>query len=130
MPRSLRLFFLIASTSLSLQAQWLNYPAPGTPRTKDGKPDLFAKAPRLAGKLDLSGVWQVKPPVKGEIERMLGPDIEGYLVPGDDIRTFSRYFFNILADFKPEDSPLGPEAAEITRNRQKDRHTPMSNACR
>jgi hypothetical protein len=51
-------------------------------------------------------------------------------VPGDDIRTFSRYFFNILADFKPEDSPLGPEAAEITRNRQKDRHTPMSNACR
>jgi len=51
-------------------------------------------------------------------------------VPGDDIRTFSRYFFNILADFKPEDSPLRPEAAEITRNRQKDRHTPMSNACR
>jgi len=55
---------------------------------------------------------------------MLGPDIEGYLVPGDDIRTFSRYFFNILADFKPDVSPRRPEAAEIMRNRQKDRHTP------
>src|SRR5215472_14209369 len=120
----LRLPFLIAATFLSVHAQWLNYPAPGTPRTKDGKPDLFAKTPRLAGKPDLSGLWRVKPPAKGEIERMLGADVIGYLVPGDDIRTFSRYFFNLLADFKPEDSPTRPEAAEITRNRQKDRQTP------
>jgi hypothetical protein len=27
-------------------AQWLNYPTPGTPRTKDGKLNLAAKAPR------------------------------------------------------------------------------------
>jgi hypothetical protein len=78
----------------------------------------------LGGKPDLSGLWQVEPPARGEIERMLGADVEGYLVPGDDIRTFSRYFFNILADFKPEESPLRPEAAEIMGNRQKDRHTP------
>jgi hypothetical protein len=124
MLRGLRLSFLIPATFLTGHAQWLNYPAPGIPRTKDGKPDLFAKAPKLAGRPDLSGVWQVEPPAKGEIERMLGGDVEGYLVPGDDIRTFSKYFFNILADLKPQDSPLRPEAAEITRSRQKDRITP------
>lgn len=124
MVRLLRLSFLIPATLLTAHAQWLNYPAPGTPRTKDGKPDLLAKAPRLSGKPDLSGIWLVAPPAKGEIERLLGADVEGYLVPGDDIRTFSRYFFNILADFKPEESPLRPEASEVIRNRQKDRHTP------
>jgi hypothetical protein len=124
MLRIVRLSFLIPTSFLTIHAQWLNYPAPGTPRTKDGKPDLAAKAPRLFGKPDLSGVWQVEQPAKGEIERMLGADVIGYLVPGDDIRTFSKYFFNILADFKPEESPLRPEAAEITRSRQKDRQTP------
>jgi hypothetical protein len=124
MLRILRVSFLIPATLLTAHAQWLNYPASGTPRTKDGKPNLLAKTPRLGGKPDLSGVWQVEPPGKGEIERMLGADVIGYLVPGDDIRTFSKYFFNILADFKPEESPLRPEAAEITRSRQKDRQTP------
>jgi hypothetical protein len=120
----LRLSFLIPAAVLAVHGQWLNYPAPGTPRTKDGKPDLFARTPRLAGKPDLSGVWQVEPPAKGEIQRMLGGDLLDLLVPGDDITTFSRYFFNILADFKPEESPLRPEAAEIMRNRQKNRQTP------
>ena len=73
--RLLRLSFVIPATLLTAHAQWLNYPAPGTPRTKDGKPDLLAKAPRLSGKPDLSGIWQVAPPAKGEIERMLGADV-------------------------------------------------------
>lgn len=124
MLRLLRLSCLFPATLIPIHAQWLNYPAPGTPRTKDGKPDLLAKAPRLGGKPDLSGVWQVEPPGKGEIERMLGGDIVGYTVPGDDIRTFSRYFFNILADFKPEESPLRPKAAEIMRSRSTNRITP------
>jgi hypothetical protein len=39
--------------------QWLNYPAPGTPRLPDGKPNLSAPAPRTPdGKPDLSGVWR------------------------------------------------------------------------
>src|SRR5579863_2404406 len=39
-------------------AQWVSYPAPGTPRTKDGKPNLAAPAPRSRdGKPDLSGIW-------------------------------------------------------------------------
>jgi hypothetical protein len=41
-------------------AQWINYPTPGIPRTKDGKPNLTARAPRAAdGKPDLSGMWNI-----------------------------------------------------------------------
>src|SRR6266849_6397563 len=47
--------FLLAATSVPLAAQWLNYPDPRTPRSKDGKPNLTAPAPRLNGKPDLSG---------------------------------------------------------------------------
>src|ERR1700679_3245518 len=84
-------------------AQWLNYPTPGTPRSKDGKPNLSAPAPRASnGKPDLSGVWQVEPPGPGEMERKVG-DVGTFVVPGDDPRTFSPYFFNILGDFKRED---------------------------
>ena len=120
-----KVILLFFGAVLAADAQWLNYPTPGTPRTKDGKPNLSAKTPRLAGKPDLSGVWQVEPEVKGEIERMLGKDaIAVDVVPGDDITTFSRYFYNILADFKPEEAPLRPEATAIMRNRPKDTESP------
>jgi hypothetical protein len=119
-----RLLVLFALLATGARAQWLNYPTPGTPRTKDGKANLSAKTPRLAGKPDLSGVWQVEPAAKGEIQRMLGRDLTVGLVPGDPIDTFSKYFFNILADFKPEESPLRPEAAAIMRNRPKNAETP------
>ena len=48
-----RLLVLFALLATGARAQWLNYPTPGTPRTKDGKPNLSAKTPRLAGKPDL-----------------------------------------------------------------------------
>lgn len=117
-PVARLLFFFSLAT---LQAQWLNYPSPGTPRTKEGKPNLKAKSPRVAGKPDLSGVWQVEPPEKGEIERILGRDsLTVGLVPGDDLTMFSKYFFNIFADFTPEQAPIRPEALAIMRNRPKD----------
>jgi hypothetical protein len=54
MPYRLVVVVLITAGA---QAQWVNFPTPGTPRTSDGKPNLAAPAPRTAeGKPDLSGV--------------------------------------------------------------------------
>jgi hypothetical protein len=109
----------LAGVMASANAQWVNYPEPGTPLTRDGKPNLSGKAPRARnGKPDLSGVWQVEPPPTGEIERIFG-DLGAGVVAGDDPRTFSKYFLNILVDFKPGEEPIRPEAAALTlRNRQ------------
>src|SRR5580698_700288 len=55
---------LLATMTLPLLAQWLNYPTAGVPRTPDGKPDLAASAPRTSnGKPDFSGVWITGNPV-------------------------------------------------------------------
>ena len=106
-----RFGIVIAGVVASLNAQWLNYPDRGTPLTRDGRPNLTAKTPRAAnGKPDLSGVWQIEPPAPGEIERLYGDAGPG-AVAGDDVRDFSRYFVNLLIDFKRGEEPLTPAAA-------------------
>src|SRR6516164_3985514 len=107
---------MFAGTLIGAHAQWLNYPAAGTPRTRDGKPNLSAKAPRAAnGKPDLSGVWLTEYSRPGE--NGFNASLNYAVVPGDNPGTFSKYVLNILADFKPEESPMRPEAAEILRAR-------------
>lgn len=114
---------------LSAHAQWLNYPSPGTPRTRDGKPIVSAKAPRASdGKPDLSGVWHTELSPPGEIERLFG-DVQVGVMPGDDPRTFSKYFLNILADFKPEEAPIRPEAAELARKNAENQRANPSTQC-
>ena len=44
----MRLAPQLAMACLSANAQWLHYPTPGIPRTRDGKADLSAPAPRAA----------------------------------------------------------------------------------
>jgi len=113
-----RIWMMFASACLCAQAQWVNHPTPGAPRTKDGKVNLSAPAPRAAnGKPDLSGLWQVDPTPLEEMTRLVGDDIGALAVPGDDPRQFSKYVFNILADFKPEESPLRPEFREFVGKR-------------
>jgi|KBSMisStaDraftv2_1062788.scaffolds.fasta_scaffold07007_4 hypothetical protein len=110
---------LFAWLATGSQAQWLNYPTPGTPRTPDGKANLSAPAPRTAdGKPDLTGVWMHETTTVAEVKRLFGnafdADIE-LAPPGMEIGTQHKYAFNIFADFKPEEVPLRPQAAEAMR---------------
>jgi hypothetical protein len=118
--RRRRLLVLFTLLSTGARAQWIHYPTPGIPRTRDGKPNLSAPSPRASnGKPDLSGLWQVEPTPFDEMTRLFGADLDALSVPGDDPRTFSKYAFNVLADFKPEDAPIRPEAGKIVQLRMK-----------
>jgi hypothetical protein len=117
MRTNLKIVLVLASVAVCGRAQWVNYPTPGIPRTPDGKPNLSAPAPRAAnGTPDLSGLWQVEPTPLAEMTRLFG-DFSAFSVPGDDISQFSKYGVSVLADLKPEEHPLRPEAVAILRQR-------------
>ena len=106
---SWRVGLLLAGLANCALGQWLNYPETQTPRTKDGKPNLSARAPRTSdGKPDLSGVWRTEFAQPGEHSDVFD-------IPGDHPSEFSKYFYNVLSDFKSEQGLLRPEAAEIMR---------------
>ena len=88
---------------LLAQAQWVNQPIPGAPRTPDGKVNMTGPAPRVNGKPDLSGIWQVEAEPRG-------PGLFGL---GESPN--SKYFRNILSDFKPGEEPLTVAGAELLR---------------
>src|SRR5690348_15393104 len=70
-------------------AQWLDHKTPGIARTKDGKADLNAPAPRKDGHTDIQGIWE----------------------PNG-----LKYLINIAADLKHTDVPFQPWAkAEYER---------------
>ena len=113
-----RLLVLFALLSTGAHAQWLSYSTPGVPRTRDGKPNLAAPAPRAAdGKPNLSGVWHVHPTSLAEMKRLYGENADVVNVPGMELDTISKYAINILVDFKPEESPIRPQATEILKRR-------------
>jgi hypothetical protein len=103
MRRLIFVAMVIAGACLCAQAQWLNEPTPGAPRTPDGKVDMTGPVPRINGKPDLSGIWQVEAEPRG-------PGLFGL---GESPN--SKYFRDILSDFKRGEEPLTPEGAEILR---------------
>jgi hypothetical protein len=84
------LIVLAVTSSALVEAQWLNQPTAGIPRTQDGKPNLSAPAPRTPdGKPDLSGLWTKISP---------------------------KYSRNIAADLKPEE--IQPWARALVEERR------------
>src|SRR5689334_5204946 len=104
---------MLLGISFCAHGQWVNYPTPGAPRSKDGKVNLSAPAPRAGGKPDISGLWQVEATPLAELTAMFG-DVGALAVPGDDPQTFSKYVFNVLADVKPEESHCVPSSASCS----------------
>jgi hypothetical protein len=107
---------LITAALASAEAQWLNYRDPRIPRTRDGRPNLSAPAPRLNGKPDLTGLWQAERTPVGEFVRVLGPGLP-QIQP--DLNDVTKHMLNIFWDVKPGEEPLRPEAAALTEQRQK-----------
>jgi hypothetical protein len=100
--------------TISLHAQWLNFPTPGTPRTADGKPNLTEP--------DLFGVWMHETTTIAEIRRLFGDRFDAEITlapPGMEIGTQHKYAFDILLDYKPEEAMLRPEGAEVLRQHRR-----------
>ena len=86
-----------------LAAQWLDYPTQGVPRTRDGKPNLKASAPRAAnGKPDFSGIWSLEAP--------------GCSSAGCDDYVAGQEFINLGAKL-PGGLPYLPWASELVQKR-------------
>jgi hypothetical protein len=114
--RAPSIFFAFIIGSVCIQAQWLNHPTPGTPRTKDGKPNLKASAPRTAdGKPDLSGVWMPEPAPLEELAKFIPGHVDGAQTLGEPKP--SRYFMNALSDFKPGEIVMAPAADALFKER-------------
>jgi hypothetical protein len=92
--------------------QWINYPDARIPRTKDGKPNLTAPAPRVNGKPDLSGLWEPEPTPVSEFNRVLG---EAFTREQVDHDILAKYVYDVFWGLKPDEEPLRPEAVAIMK---------------
>ena len=98
--KSILVSVAMAATARGIQAQWLEYPTPGIPRTTDGKPNLSAPAPRTPdGKPDLSGLWRT---TNGRLLQNLGAD--GVEIP---MRPAANALFRERQDNNGKDRPSG-----------------------
>lgn len=93
---------VVLGTCVAAQAQWLNSPTPGAPRTADGKVDMKGAVPKYNGKPDLSGLWQAPGDARAP---------GGLFGIGESLN--SKYFRDILADFKPGEEPMTAEGRAI-----------------
>jgi hypothetical protein len=114
--RTLWVLAALAAASVCAQAQWLNHPTPGTPRV-NGKPDLRAKAPRVNGRPDLSGIWMPEAAPAEDLLRLNPTNVDGGQTIGEPAP--SRYFMNVLWEYKPDEIVMKPAAAALMEQRGK-----------
>jgi hypothetical protein len=87
-----RVSVFILLMAAAAPAQWLNYPTPRLPRTRDGKPNLAAPTPKAAdGKPELSGIWLA---------------VDG------------THYRDLAKDMGPEGEPLQPWAKALSAQRE------------
>jgi hypothetical protein len=102
----MRLFFtalILAAGTMPAEAQWLDRPWPGIPRTADGKPNLVAPAPRGPdGKPDLTGLWN------GPVPRPVYDAANAHPWVTDLVQRHHRDYFRARPSFQCR--PSGPEA--------------------
>src|SRR5215471_4758399 len=112
-------------------AQWLNYQVPGTPRLKDGRPNLSAPAPRAPdGKPDLTGVWAHERTPPAEFKRIFGSryEVESQsALIGMELESVHKYGINILLDVKAAESLLTPEGQAAMKRRAAEQR--VDNVC-
>jgi hypothetical protein len=90
--------------TVAIHGQWLHQPMAAAPRTVDGRVDMTGPVPMLDGHPDLGGIWQV------EAEPRPAGGLFGL---GESPN--SRYFRDILSDFKPDERPLTAAGAALLR---------------
>jgi len=98
----------LALLAMPVAAQWMNHPTSGIPRTKDGKANLSAPAPRVSGRPDLSGVWKAERTPVDEFVKGLGPGLPLLQV---DLNDITKYVLNVFWGTKPGEEPLTPAGA-------------------
>jgi hypothetical protein len=114
--------FIVACILPCVSAQWQDRPDPVTPRTRDGKANLTAPAPRINGKPDLSGVWQSQRPTFAELSKGPGDDPLKVQVDRLDV---SNYWASVFWGMKAADEPLTPAGAAVFKQHGKE-HEPSA----
>ena len=105
--------FVVIAAGTATSGQWLHHPTADVPRTRDGKPNLAAPAPRLPnGKPDFSGIWQSARKIA------CTPEMSRFVECGNEIGG-SPLALNIGADM-PEGLPYQPWAAALVKQRSAD----------
>src|SRR5262245_38797460 len=104
MRRLTFLFMMVLGASVCAHGQWPDFRDPDAPRLADGKVNMTGPVRRVNGHPDLSGVWQAQGDPRAP---------NGLFGLGESEN--SRYFRDVLSDFKPGEEPLTPLGREIFR---------------